>query len=120
MIKIRGVKSSLNPKHLFANLKDGKGNTYAALFRFKNPIQENMVIDGEEGEIFNFLILGELEKPFKEDYKVTILKTNKLSKNEFINKFCNSCGTQRCGGLGMPESRFCHHALLEYFDWKGD
>lgn len=119
MIKIRGVKSTLNPKHLFANLKDNDGNIYMALFRFKEPIQENMVIKSDEKEeFFNFSILQKIEKPLKEDIVIKI-ETNKLSKQEFKEKYCLCCSSQTCGGIETPAAKFCNYALFEYFN-QGD
>ena len=41
----------------------------------------------------------------------SILKglSNKLSEDEFINKYCRKCGSQRCEGIGTESFEGCIH-----------
>ena len=34
---------------------------------------------------------------------------NKLSEDEFINKYCRKCGSQRCEGIGTESFEGCIH-----------
>ena len=46
------------------------------------------------------------KKLYPEDYAV---ETNKLTEEEFIEKYCHSCGTQRCEGIGTEWFDGCYY-----------
>lgn len=44
-----------------------------------------------------------------------VLEVDTLTKQEFIEKYCHNCGSQRCEGIGTPWFEGCRmkHELTE-------
>lgn len=44
------------------------------------------------------------------------MKIVKLNEEDFVNTYCNNCGSQRCEGIGTPWFEGCKHKQKLYLN----
>lgn len=80
-------------------------------------VSHSEVVEPSWEQVWNGFV--EANQKYQDENKQAQENNLKLTKQEFLHKYCYSCGTQRCEGIGTEWFNGCHYRH-ELEGYKGE